>query len=352
MAANTSPYAPHSSTLQAQLAALQQNANAGYANIEPLLSALSKNYSALPVEQICLGTGSNDLLKIIPTTLALQGVKRYIGPPNDYLFGAREAQLAGMTLELVPDLPNHQVDLAGMLRQAWAAHEAAEPCMVYFSNPNNPSGTEVSREALADFLGKLPPTATAVVDQAYGDFVPEEARFDTPAFLKAHPDTKVIFLGTASKAHGLAGERVGWALSSKEMAGTLNKVKPQQLAVTSLAAVAVAAALQQREYQQLVAISIRRGRDAIAQAFKSWGVECISGPHVNFVTAQLTPKQAESLVKYLLEQGYRISNLGGGYPGLAGCVRITIPSAHDREDLLEKLNKGLSQVLTDMTSKL
>lgn len=338
-------YPVSQNVLRAYVSAVLQNRSSGYPSVEGLRKAVAGLYG-VAADQVYLGTGSNDLLKIIPAMFALGGVKNFICAKNDYLFGEREAGFAGMAVQALPTLPDYKVDLDGLLTAAKAADEKGEKSLVYFSNPNNPSGTTVPRERLEAFLKALPPSATVVVDQAYGDFIPEEERINVATFLAENPNIKVIFLGTSSKGSGTPGARAGWAVASQEIASQLNKFSPQQLAVGAIDAVGVAVAIGETARRGVVIESIRRGAAQISEVFKKHNVTVVSGPDVNFVTARLSPRQADELTAYLKHRGYLIANIGRGfYSDFGGCIRMTVPSAEHRPDFMRALDEGLAQVL-------
>ena len=119
----------------------------------------------------------------------------------------------------------------------------AETRVVFIANPNNPTGTLLAPAEIEAFLRAVPPQVAVVIDEAYNEYLPAAHRYDSVAWLARYRN--LILTRTFSKAYGLAGLRVGFALCDEKIADLLNRVR-QPFNVNNLALVAAAAAARGR----------------------------------------------------------------------------------------------------------
>ncbi len=202
-----------------------------------LKSALAARLSVGP-DQIVLGNGSNDVLEMAARAFLMPGLSAVF---SQYAFAVYPLaiQAVGATGISVP-AKDHGHDLAAM-----AAAIRADTRMVFIANPNNPTGTLLSGAALHAFLKSVPQSVLVVLDEAYVEFLDAGLQAPSVAWLAEFPN--LIVTRTFSKAHGLAGLRVGYALARAEVADLLNRVR-QPFNVNSLALAAAAAALEDAEF--------------------------------------------------------------------------------------------------------
>jgi histidinol-phosphate aminotransferase len=238
LASNENPLGPPGESLAAARAGLSGVALYPDGSAFELKRGLSSHLGVDP-EQITVGNGSNEILSIIAETflgagdeaiysefafvvysLAVQatGATARIAPAN----GARGGQPLGHSLEAINGLVNERTRL------------------VFIANPNNPTGTWLSPMELRAFIGALPSRVLVVVDEAYIEYMAPGDAPDTLSWLGACPN--LIVCRTFSKIFGLAGMRVGYAVSHPELAELLNRVR-QPFNVNGLGQLAALAAL-------------------------------------------------------------------------------------------------------------
>jgi histidinol-phosphate aminotransferase len=209
-------------------------------NCYELKDALSRHYG---VEQagIVLGNGSNDMLELAARAFMTVGDKAVY---SDHAFAVYPlaTQSVGATGVSVPAIEFGH-DLKAILKAA--VDEQAK--LVFIANPNNPTGTFLSGDALLEFMRALPAGILVVLDEAYNEYLPLENRYDSVAWLAEFPN--LIISRTFSKAYGLAGLRVGYALADVQVADMMNRVR-QPFNVNSMAQAAAVAALQDTEFVQ------------------------------------------------------------------------------------------------------
>ncbi|NJD08809.1 MAG: histidinol-phosphate transaminase, partial [Methylococcaceae bacterium] len=208
-----------------------------------LKAALARHLN-VGADQITLGNGSNDVLDLVG--------RAFLGPGTAAVFSAHAfavypivTQACGAELRVAKahdggEGPAYGHDLKAM------AKLIDEPVRVVFvANPNNPTGTYLRRDELRAFLAAVPPQVVVVVDEAYFEYVDFPDYPDCLQWLKDFPN--LIVTRTFSKAYGLAGLRVGYAVSSPALADLLNRVR-QPFNVNTLALAAATAALGDREH--------------------------------------------------------------------------------------------------------
>ena len=262
-----------------------------------LKQALSEHYG-LDIERIVLGNGSNDVLDL--------AARVFLAPGRSAVF-SRHAfavyPLATLSAGAEPiEVPakNHGHDLAAM-----RAAVRSDTRIIWIANPNNPTGTFAPYPQVQTFLRSVPTDVVVVLDEAYYDYLPPAERADTVGWLSAFPN--LILTRTFSKAFGLAGLRVGYALASAEIADLMNRVR-QPFNCNNLALAAARAALDDYAFVAESYELNRRGMEQILTGLKRLGLEHIP-PHGNFVTFRV--RDAAGVNQRLLRQGVIVRPLGG-----------------------------------------
>jgi histidinol-phosphate aminotransferase len=258
LASNENPLGPGKKALEAIASVLPELALYPDGSGFLLKQALADKY-ALDDSQITLGNGSNEILELV--------ARAFLTPEHEAVFSQHAfavypivTQAVGANAVVVPAL-NYGHDLDAMLM---AVTEKTR--VVFIANPNNPTGTLLSQVSLALFLNALPDTCVCVLDEAYFEFVNDVAAINSIAWLKDHPN--LLITRTFSKAYGLAGLRIGYGLSSPQMADILNRVR-QPFNNNSLALVAALAALSDDEHLQQTITVNAQGMQQLVDGFKA-----------------------------------------------------------------------------------
>ena len=227
------------------------------------------------------------------------------------------------------EVPAHHFghDLAAM-RQAVADNDNTK--MVFIANPNNPTGTQLEREALRDFVASLPSSVLVVLDEAYIEYSPES---NNRALLDEFDN--VIIVRTFSKAYGLAGLRIGYALSSAPVADLINRIR-QPFNVSRIGLAAAAAALADQAFIERVRQNNQEQMRWLEKQFDALGLGFVSS-HANFIMVEV--EAAADIYQALLEQGVIVRPLIGY--GLTDWLRITIGVAEDNNRLIDTLRSIL-----------
>jgi histidinol-phosphate aminotransferase len=188
--------------------------------------------------QIVLGNGSNDVLELAARAFLQPNVEA-IFSQHAFAVYALVTQAIGAIGVTVP-AKSFGHDLAGM-----QAAITPNTRMLFIANPNNPTGTLLDKSELFAFLRNVPGHVLVVLDEAYDEYLPDVLKAESIDWLAEF--NNLIVTRTFSKAYGLAGLRVGFALAHPKVADVMNRVR-QPFNVNSIALVAAAAALQDADF--------------------------------------------------------------------------------------------------------
>ncbi len=189
--------------------------------------------------------------------------------------------------------------------------------LVFVANPNNPTGTMISRTEVVRLADALPSQALLVLDGAYAEYV---EGFDGGAAMVAVRDN-VVMTRTFSKIHGLGGLRIGWGYGPQHVIDVLNRIRgPFNLSSTQLEV--AEAALGDAEHLERSQRENARMRTWLVRALNDLGVAC-DRSHANFVLARFgSASEAEACNAHLLSEGLIVRQVGSY--GLPECLRITV----------------------------
>ena len=291
-----------------------------------LKQALARRYG-VDMGSIVLGNGSNDVLELVALA--------FLGPGRAAVFSQHcfavyplATQARGARSIVVP-AKNYGHDLEAMARAI-----DDETYVAWIANPNNPTGTFARHEEVEAFLKRVPERVLVVLDEAYNEYLPPELRGDSARLLKRHPN--LVITRTFSKAYGLAGLRVGYALAHPSVADVMNRVR-QPFNVNSIALAAAAAALDDMEFVARSYAENLQGLRALEEGARTLGLDYIPS-HGNFITIRVG--KAPEIYKKLLKRGVIVRPVGGGY-GLNEHLRVTVGTAAENERFLGALAASL-----------
>ncbi len=329
LASNENPRGIGPRTRAAIEAALGDIARYPDGNGFELKQALAKRYH-VDMGSIVLGNGSNDVLELVALA--------FLGPGRAAVFSQHcfavyplATQARGARAIVVP-AKNYAHDLEAMVK----ATADDETTVAWVANPNNPTGTFARHEEVEAFLKRVPERVLVVLDEAYNEYLAPELRGDTVKLVKRHPN--LVVTRTFSKAYGLAGLRVGYALAHASVADVMNRVR-QPFNVNSIALAAAAAALDDMEFVARSYALNLQGLRQLEEGARRLGLKYIPS-HGNFITLQVG-KAAETY-KRLLRRGVIVRPVGGGY-GLPEHLRVTVGTAEENEKFLGALAASVKE---------
>ncbi|MYM40079.1 histidinol-phosphate transaminase [Duganella qianjiadongensis] len=331
LASNENPFGVPASAVQAMNAAAAELGRYPDAAGFDLKAALSQRYD-VPADWITLGNGSNDILEIAAHAFVERG-QSVVYSQFSFAVYALATQGIGARHIVVP-ARNHGHDLAAML----AAIEA-DTRLVFIANPNNPTGTFIPAAEITAFLDKVPAHVVVVLDEAYNEFLAAENQFESAEWVKKYPNLMVS--RTFSKAYGLAGLRVGFAIAQPALTDLMNRIR-QPFNVNSLAQAAAIAALNDKEFLQKSAANNTAGYQQFVAAFEQLGLEYVPS-YGNFVLVKVgSDAGAGARVNLaLLKQGVIVRPVGNY--GLPEWLRISIGLPQENAVLIAALTKALAE---------
>ncbi|MBM7598363.1 histidinol-phosphate aminotransferase [Virgibacillus halotolerans] len=283
-------------------------------------------------KQLVFGNGSDEIVQIICRAYIYPGVNTVMATPTFPQY-KQNALIEGAQIKEIPTIDGYH-DLEGMLT---AIDENTN--VVWLCSPNNPTGSIIEKETLHSFLDRCPKNVLVVLDEAYYEYMESDLDAKMIEQLSAYPN--LVILRTFSKAYGLAGLRVGYAVASEQLITKLD-VARGPFNTSTLAQNAALIALEDDQFIQ----SSRAKNNDVKQAFQQFLTSI--GWHyydsqTNFLLVS-TPISGEAVFQYLIENGFIVR------PGeLLGCpntIRITLGHESDMkqiQDLLYQLDQEISK---------
>ena len=275
LASNENPVGPSPKALAAIQTELEELTRypdgAGF----ELKKTLCDKFSVRP-EQITLGNGSSDILDFITRVFVNDGDNVVVSQHAFAIYGLVAKMVGAETI--VAPAKNFAHDLDAMLA---AINDKTR--IVFVTNPNNPTGTWIREDELVAFLDKVPERVLVLLDEAYFEYVEHADYPNGIELLSQYPN--LVVTRTFSKAYGLASLRVGYGVSSPELADLLNRVRPP-FNVNSFALAAAKAALLDKDYVAESVAANNHGMAYLEGEFNRLGLSFI--PSVgNFICVKM-----------------------------------------------------------------
>jgi len=291
------------------------------------------DFNDVSADQITLGNGSDDLLDIL--------ARSFVGTDDAIVYSQYAfvvySMLAKMQGAVDIEVPAQRFghDLKAMSQ---AVQDNPNTKIVFIANPNNPTGTQLEQKALRQFVASVPPSVLIVLDEAYIEYSPES---NNRALLDEFDN--VVIVRTFSKAYGLAGLRVGYALSSVAVAHLLNRIR-QPFNVSRIGLAAAAAALADQDFIEETRVMNDEQMRWLEKQFDALGLGFVKS-HANFIMVEVKVEMeditANSIHQALLEQGVIVRPLAAY--GLPNWLRITVGLAEDNLRLIDTLRSILTE---------
>ncbi|MDD0823028.1 histidinol-phosphate transaminase [Mannheimia sp. AT1] len=317
LASNENPFDFPESAKQAIMNQLDDLTRYPDANGFELKVAISKKFG-LNANQITLGNGSNDLLELFAHTFASDKDEIIYSQYAFIVYPLVTKAINAVAREIPAKNWGHDLE-------AFLAAINEKTKLIFIANPNNPTGNFLTEAEIDAFLAKVPSHILVVLDEAYTEFTAKEERVDSFGLSNKYPN--LIVSRSLSKAYGLAGLRIGYAVSNAEIADLLNRVR-QPFNCNSLALASAIAVMNDDEFVKKVAKNNRLEMARYEAFCQANGLEYIPSKG-NFITINFK-RPAAAIYDALLREGVIVRPIAGY--GMPNHLRISIglPAENDR----------------------
>jgi len=275
-------------------------------------------------EHIILGNGSDEILGFLARTFLAPGDEAVMADHTFVIYKMEVTAAHGMAV-LVP-LANWTHDL-----EAMAQAITPRTRLLFLCNPNNPTGTMVSTEAVHRLMARVPEEVIVVFDEAYIEYVRDPQFPDALTYVKE--GRRAIVLRTFSKIYGLAGLRIGYGVTTPEINGFLNRVRPPFNA-NSMAQRAALAALEDDDHVAKSRAVNAAGMEQIGNGLRALGLAPIPS-QANFIYFDVK-RDGRNVFDALLREGVIVRHIEGSM------VRVTIGQSDENTAFLHALAKVIS----------
>jgi len=323
LASNENPLGPSPKALnavQAVLSGINHYPDASGYNLKHKLA----QHLFVSADQITLGNGSNEILALIAHT--------FLQPKHEVIYSAHSFVMYEVVTQMMHakkvEVPTKDwcIDLNGILNAI-----TDKTKVIFIANPNNPTGTYLTKEAIKAFLANVPDHILVVMDEAYHEFAKHLNDYDTSLhYLAEHPN--LIITRTFSKSHGLAGLRIGFSITHETTANLLTRMCPTYN-VNHLAQIAAIAALDDGEHVEKTVKTNIAGLKQLGAGFKKLDLDYL--PSVGNFIALSVERDAKEIYQALLEQG--IITRPMDIFGMPTYLRVSVGLAEENQRLLDAL---------------
>ncbi len=324
LASNENPIGPSPKALEAIMDALRNLHRYPDGNNYHLKKRLAEKLK-ISFDEIVVGNGSNEIIELLVRTVLREGDEVIMPEPSFLMYEIMVQAGGGRPVKVA--LKERVLDLEGM-----AEGISPRTRMIFVNNPNNPTGTIVSRDGFEAFLQRVPPGVIVVMDEAYIEFVRDRT---CPTGLEYLSDEKtVVTLRTFSKTYGLAGLRIGYGVMKGGLADLMHRVR-QPFNTNLLAQVGALAALDDDAFLDKTVSTVHKGLDFLYGEMENLGLQYFP-TQTNFFLIDLE-RDAKSVFENMLRRGVIVRPMMAyGYPNY---IRISVGLPEENQRFVEALKQ-------------
>ncbi|XXM74179.1 histidinol-phosphate transaminase [Lysinibacillus sphaericus] len=279
--------------------------------------------------QLIFGNGSDEVIQIISRALLDPSKSTVMAAPTFPQY-KHNAIVEGAEVREVPLDGDGRHQLSKMLDSI-----DGTTAVVWLCSPNNPTGEYIRKEELLHFLERVPSDVLVVLDEAYYEYVTAADYHDSVSLIDSYP--QLVVTRTFSKAYGLAGFRVGYGVGNKDVIRKLEPVR-EPFNNNSLGQGAAAAAMDDQAFIEQCRDKNREGLRQFYEFCESTGLEYMKS-QANFILIDFGVS-GDDVFQYLMSKGYIVRS--GGALGYPECVRITVGSREQNEELISLMKEFLA----------
>lgn len=330
LASNENPLGPSDAAKSAMLEAMQDMHIYPDGSCYYLKEAIAKKYN-IQTENIIVGNGSDELIKLIAETYVDADDEVIIGSPSfsEYIFATH---LMGGKIISVPLTSDYRFDLAAMID---AITEKTK--VIIICNPNNPTGTMVNKQEVNAFIAQVPDHILVVFDSAYAEYAEDDGQYESGStYVIKYPN--VIELKTFSKIYALAGLRVGYGIAAADTIAMIGRTR-EPFNVNKMAQAAAVAALGDITHVEQSRKINHEGKKYLYDQFQQMGLKYIP-THANFIMVDVE-KDSKEVFQALMAKGVIVRT--GDIFGMPTYLRVTIGLAEENERFIAALKEILGK---------
>ena len=327
LASNENPVGPSPKVLESIESILRETNRYPDGNATLLKSTIARKFN-VKEEQVTIGNGSNDIIEFV--------ARIFLSKEDSAIYSEHAFAVYPLVVKAVGakgiEVPakNFSHDLDQMFKSIQNNTK-----LIFIANPNNPTGSFIEYEQLISFLEKVPENIIVLLDQAYFDYSSFETKDIEFDILNRFPN--LIMSRSFSKAYGLAGFRVGFCVSSGEIADYLNRVR-QPFNANSLALYAAEKALEDKEFiDKCLQVNLEQ-KELLFKELESLGYDCLSS-RANFISFDCKQDSREAFNKLLVE-GVIVRSLA--VYKMPNYLRVSVGLPEENIAFLKKIKQILS----------
>jgi histidinol-phosphate aminotransferase len=321
LASNENPLGLGEKAVQAMQQAITEVDRYPDGNGFELKQAISK-YLNVSINSITLGNGSNDVLELIARINVCKSSDEVIFSQYAFIVYPLITQALGAKAVIT------KADNFGHNLDAMFLAITNNTKLIFIANPNNPTGTLLSDDAIYAFLSRVPNSIAVVLDQAYFEYL----NIADVAISWLEEFDNLIITRTFSKAYGLAGLRVGYSISSEQNADYINRIR-QPFNVNHIAQMAAIASLDDKAHLVRSMIANKNGLKQLAKGFDRLGLSYIPSS-ANFIAVKVD--DANAIYQQLLQLGFIVRPVE-----MENYLRVSVGTFRDVADFLDALESIL-----------
>jgi len=292
-----------------------------------VLSQEVATFCGVSAGNVVLGNGSDDIIGMLTRTFLRPGDEVLMPQPSFLMYDIC-TRSAGAVSVPVP-LRNLSIDLDGMLNRL-----SKRTRMMFLTNPHNPTGTIIAQHAFEEFIANVPPNLVVVIDEAYIEFVRDQACLQSTSLL--NETRPLVILRTFSKLFGLAGLRIGYGIMPQAIAEMLNRVR-QPFTTNTLAQIGAAAALKDVAFVKQTLELVHSGLEYLGKALNAIDLRYFP-TQANFFLIDVK-RQADDIFEALLHKGVIVRSMRSyGYPEY---IRINVGRPNENRRFIKALKEVL-----------
>jgi histidinol-phosphate aminotransferase len=325
LASNENPLGPSPKVAQAIELAMPEIMRYPLGDAYNIRMLVAEKFGVAPNELV-FGSGSNEVIELLLRTFVHNGELVASPSPSFSVYGIISTAMgsgckwSSVNEDFTPDLDKVLASICPKTR------------VLFIANPNNPTGAYINETELRNFVKRVPEDVIIVMDEAYVEFADAPDIADTSLWYKEFPN--VVVMRTFSKAYGLAGLRMGYAIANATCCDMMNRVR-QPFNTNMLAQAAACAALQDDEWLAKVKEINSTEKQRLYRAFEAMGLSYVPS-QANFILVKVG--DGERVFNGLLRKGVIARFMG---KGLAEYIRVSIGKPEENEIFINALKEVL-----------